>query len=1260
MIIISLWGLMVARADPVDQPASRVGGVHRRDHGSACSAPALEIDPGLPPANSSVSAEHWWVGTTLTRHETFATLTSAMSLLDDHAVRASAMFAPAHQSAYWRDRLDVFDVVLSQSAPILPADTLRMLRHAYDICKRVALSALGGVWRGHELLRYAEKTDLFMLRLLRYSGDSSDGEGGRGGSRDLEPHTDPGLYTLHIPLGDDLNNFGTFAEQSSFFPGEQAEWLTAGAVRAVTHGGSGRHRRSAMVLFLHVDADAAILRAGEQHLDNSAPGKAGMAKKEKLRGETPPLQVPSLTDLSAQVTITGKVIAPSPAPLQVPARMQPAVAAVSITDDNNNNNNNNKSSAHAMPGLDLASIRVYWRLLHDLNEGDERAPSLLPSVVGTEGKTWWSSQIEVYRAWLAAIQATADEHGKHAGFNVPPPPRVIRWLWVAHMLQPKAYALDCANIFGGLLPHNNTVPVWEHPSAAFRAWWARFAGDTYPAFSVRLDRPGLRVDWWKGLDSSSVLYGDMIAKHAAFSDDDGTDALTQYKRFVMAMDTAITSGRSSVMLGPGTLLDFVWHAHQCDPVAYGDFNSRREQVLGTPFFDHEPCGELNPPDPQWLVNTHALWAELFPGVDPPVTVTDAGRCCAAPTPIPASLPLPNETKRVLKNVVVRGAVQSSKSAAFMGQYSTATYGDLFRYNDRPLYRKPGGNGSELCISSLASSPTGSSASWRVIECDFANSTYDDVLAKGINFIYATDPFMRRDPTELEGAWFGFNISGSLVEQPSIKVDFKWCPAGSRCEAELVHKSPETNHTIQYCVACKVGRFMPTSTGNCMPKEWNDDGGWTTDCLECPDHLHVPNSTACVACPPGQHTAAHNEGDKLDFLRASSSIEWGDDPGRDRCFRFTEVAICPRHHYWNNGSTTCEDCSMAVPWPFLYKFDKYLYKRGINGSKSMYQKRGNIDTGLPRPQKYQGPWPCQSTESCGRGLCQAGELEWPGLELETEPERQNDLSRERRRQTKILVIAGTVTAVSALSVLALLFSCKRCAETVVSAPSVPGPSGGGEALQSRTISIVLKAPACHVIRNISTAIKNGWGGLTVLGVVFLIAGGALLGAAEKWRDDCESFSLPTANADMSVNGLPVASPFSVTCKKMDDLAKGTMPYTGMCDSDRCRHYGYVHRYGCATATDCSHTLQMTELCCNTNCAELCEGNWDRTPAFFIIGIACLIAGVVFIAGLSCGVGKCWYVGKPKAATAGLELGEVKPNQAAAQAMTAPERGRLRQL
>ena len=50
----------------------------------------------------------------------------------------------------------------------------------------------------------------------------------------------------------------------------------------------------------------------------------------------------------------------------------------------------------------------------------------------------------------------------------------------------------------------------DMPTIEFKAWWARYAGAPYPK-STFATLPLLSVDWWKGLDSTAVLYNDIMA-----------------------------------------------------------------------------------------------------------------------------------------------------------------------------------------------------------------------------------------------------------------------------------------------------------------------------------------------------------------------------------------------------------------------------------------------------------------------------------------------------------------------------------------------------------------------------------------------------------------------------------------------------------------------------------------------------------------------------------------------------------------------------
>eukprot|EP00936_MAST-01D_sp_MAST-1D-sp1_P002348 g2348.t1 len=791
------------------------------------------------------------------------------------------MFTAAANSTYGRDRLDLFDVVLSGSppAPILPPEMMRKLQLVYALCQQVALAALRETQP--DLLPYVRRNDLGMLRLLRCAGYGS-------AYRDLEPHTDPSLYTLHIPVeleppgdhngGDGTDNIDldSFIEHASFFPGDQAELLTAGAVRALAHSSSCREKRAAVVLFLQVDADA------HMHGGSLATGMNGSTGLDAMNAFLASVTAEPSSFVPLSVPAPVPVLEPEPervpTPLSEPVTelLAPAV---------------NSSVVHVMPGLDLDALCIYWNLLRRLNEGDGGSP--LPSVVGAEGKTYWSRQIEVYRAWLGAVRAafSAAGGGSFARLDLPPPPRTIRWLWVAHMLQPSIYAQDCNDLFGQLLPHDNALPVADDASPAFSTWWAQFAGQPYPHFSQSLHRPNLRVDWWKGIDSSAVLYKDMKDEHATFNASDRVVALAQYTRFVMAYDASFAKGRD-ISLGPGTLVDFAWHTHQCSPVAYGLFNDRRARVLGAPFFDHEPCGELNPPDPQWLVNTFDAWEELFPGVAPPVTLAEVGRCCCGGCcgggGGGSSPPTPEPMPEGSKSLVLSGALPSMTFVNnFMGQYLVKNKEELFGINDRPIFRRMMFAHNDTCVSMVAS-PT--AWVWRAIDCNFVHLSFDEALNRSINFIYAPDPAMGRDPTHLAGTWVGVNASGSPVPQPSVQANYTQCRGGTRCHLDTVaHTNTSSNltHQIMQCVKCRDGTYMPPERANeCTSKE---DDGAKDECLPCPSLHFTPNQSVCVACPPGRHNS---------------------DRSRSKCVSYEEATLCDEGRYFvggTGGSPDCESC-----------------------------------------------------------------------------------------------------------------------------------------------------------------------------------------------------------------------------------------------------------------------------------------------------------------------------------------------------------------
>merc|ERR1719230_617892 len=72
------------------------------------------------------------------------------------------------------------------------------------------------------------------------------------------------------------------------------------------------------------------------------------------------------------------------------------------------------SSTYEMAGVDITSITAHWELVRSLNVGGSngdgsngRNVERLPSVVGTHGREYWTSQIHLYRSWLVAVQAAS-------------------------------------------------------------------------------------------------------------------------------------------------------------------------------------------------------------------------------------------------------------------------------------------------------------------------------------------------------------------------------------------------------------------------------------------------------------------------------------------------------------------------------------------------------------------------------------------------------------------------------------------------------------------------------------------------------------------------------------------------------------------------------------------------------------------------------------------------------------------------------------
>ena len=107
-------GTSIANIDSAALRTAHIGG------GADAALASLNPLQFTPDATvTSMSADSW---SATTPTEAYTAIVAAIQLLDEPAVRASAMFTPAANSTYGRDRLDLFDLVLSGSppAPILP------------------------------------------------------------------------------------------------------------------------------------------------------------------------------------------------------------------------------------------------------------------------------------------------------------------------------------------------------------------------------------------------------------------------------------------------------------------------------------------------------------------------------------------------------------------------------------------------------------------------------------------------------------------------------------------------------------------------------------------------------------------------------------------------------------------------------------------------------------------------------------------------------------------------------------------------------------------------------------------------------------------------------------------------------------------------------------------------------------------------------------------------------------------------------------
>ena len=263
-------------------------------------------------------------------------------------------------------------------------------------------------------------------------------------------------------------------------------------------------------------------------------------------------------------------------------------------------------------GYDAKNFQAHWQLLIALVGNEEK----LPSTLSDEDWAWWRAQIALYEGWLHGV-ATYLKGRAVQDYPLPMPPRMIRYVWIAHMLQPMCYHQDCFRIFGAVLPHDNAASPGG--GADFIAWWRDNHGCEYPDFKGKVD---LSVDWRIGIDSADAIYHDV--KKVLEADTDVESILLDYRRYLFASFLFAHEGDEELNLAPGPLVDLCWHAHMCTPVSYS-----MQMIRMGKFVNHVPCGAFSPPDPAWAESTDEVWAKLFPGERSPTS-------CWGAEPLPAS------------------------------------------------------------------------------------------------------------------------------------------------------------------------------------------------------------------------------------------------------------------------------------------------------------------------------------------------------------------------------------------------------------------------------------------------------------------------------------------------------------------------------------------------------------------------------------------------------------------------------------------------
>ena len=291
------------------------------------------------------------------------------------------------------------------------------------------------------------------------------------------------------------------------------------------------------------------------------------------------------------------------------------------------------------------NVCAHWALLSSI-----MADPLVPF----KDQVYWEEQIVRY----AQHQISHNAYLASAAAEDPPfpdPPRDIYYVWVVHMLQPKAYRDDCLAAFGRILPHTNHKPTFGAGTPQLTVDVPQLPGghgcpmqppppyvdDTTPgpalASSCTPQEVCADTDSETASETSGALFGHQVVTmddvHQLFPHIDwwrAFDGVHEIHEGIKTMVPLIADGNpaiigktidyyctflqlctlSDVPLAPGPAIDIVWHSHQCSPVAYNKQMRKLEEASGRcgGYVDHNPCGENNPADPEWETNTFRAWA----------------------------------------------------------------------------------------------------------------------------------------------------------------------------------------------------------------------------------------------------------------------------------------------------------------------------------------------------------------------------------------------------------------------------------------------------------------------------------------------------------------------------------------------------------------------------------------------------------------------------------------------------------------------------